>query len=56
MKNIIITACLGFTIGALLMVALNSLGRVIKVEIVAPEAGYTAIQREQIELLMESKK
>jgi hypothetical protein len=41
-----------FTLGALLIIALNSAGYVIKVDIVAPEAGYTAIQREQLETLM----
>ncbi len=42
-------------IGALSVITANSLGYVVKVDIVSPEQGYTQIQREQLEALMEKK-
>ena len=56
MKQRTITAALWLTLGALFIVTLNSLGNVIKVSIVSPEEGYTAIQREQLDLLMKGVK
>lgn len=56
MKHLIITACVCLALGALFVIALNSAGHVIKVDVVAPEEGYTAIQREQIESLMGKQK
>ncbi len=56
MKQRTITAAIWLTFGALFIITLNSLGNVIKVSIVAPEEGYTAIQREQLENLMEKVK
>lgn len=45
--------CLGMlTLGLIIAIAFNSMGYVPKCGIVAPEDGYTAIQREQLEKLL----
>lgn len=47
--------CYGILIGIMSIIAMNSFGHVIKLDIVAPEQGYTAIQREQLETLMKGE-
>ena len=56
MKTLLLCGLAGFAIGFLTVVALNSARYVIKVDVVAPEDGYTSVQREQLNLLMQEVK
>lgn len=42
----------GLIIGVLFMIMMNSLGSVVKIDIVKPQDGYTEAQREQMEMLL----